>query len=283
MEFIGKYLKSIRIQNKIEIQEIANELKIGINLLENIENDNFKKSTDFAFQIGHIRTYSKFLNLDDDYIIECFKNQILYDSSNMQKKISKPIDNSIFLSLPQSISFVSILIIGLSFYFLFIKPSDLQPNYAMAPDLPENLESEVEATQMNLTLLQKNKTKIEKNILKNDFLNNLEQNQAEENVTSSSAIASISNEIDKKFLLGKITLKFLGSTWIQLRDNKDLIVISKLMNKGDEYSYNISQNLNLTSGNAGNIVISINSLIKGRAGKLGEVVDSLVIDNNFNN
>ena len=40
-----------------------------------------------------------------------------------------------------------------------------------------------------------------------------------------------------------ISLKFLDPTWIQLRDNEDNIIISKLMNKGDEYSYDLSKKL----------------------------------------
>ena len=55
------------------------------------------------------------------------------------------------------------------------------------------------------------------------------------------------------------------------------------MNQGDEYTYNISENLSLTAGNAGNIIISLDGKVKGKAGKAGEVVDSLIIDSNFTN
>ena len=48
------------------------------------------------------------------------------------------------------------------------------------------------------------------------------------------------------------------------------------------YSYNLSKNLNLTAGNAGNIIVSIDGVVKGKVGKLGEVVESLIIDSNFN-
>ena len=54
------------------------------------------------------------------------------------------------------------------------------------------------------------------------------------------------------------------------------------MNKEDEFSYDISENLSLTSGNAGNIVVLLNGKTVGKVGKLGEVIDSLIIDKNFN-
>ena len=55
------------------------------------------------------------------------------------------------------------------------------------------------------------------------------------------------------------------------------------MNKGDEYSYNILNNYSITSGNAGHILVMINDKVKGKIGKKGQVVDSLVINKNFNN
>ena len=55
------------------------------------------------------------------------------------------------------------------------------------------------------------------------------------------------------------------------------------MNEEDEFSYNVSENLNLTAGNAGNIIISLNGLVKGKVGKAGDVIESFVIDKNFNN
>ena len=98
--------------------------------------------------------------------------------------------------------------------------------------------------------------------------------------SSSSAIASTPDK-DSTFKDKIITLKFIDSTWIQLRDNQDNIVFSKLMNQDEEYSYNLSKNLNLTAGNAGNIIVAIDGVVKGKVGKLGEVVESLVIDINF--
>ena len=70
---------------------------------------------------------------------------------------------------------------------------------------------------------------------------------------------------------------------MQLRDENDEIILSQLMNKGDEYSYNILNNYSITSGNAGHILVMINQKVKGKIGKKGQVVDSLVINKNFNN
>ena len=74
-----------------------------------------------------------------------------------------------------------------------------------------------------------------------------------------------------------ISLKVLSSTWIQLRNSDDVIVYSKLMDKNDVYSYSLNDNYVITTGNAGNIVVSINNEIMGKLGKNGEVLDSISI------
>ena len=143
--------------------------------------------------------------------------------------------------------------------------------YAIIPDLPENFIAVVE--EANLNELVNNK----------DNLLNPEKNFAEieGSSNSSSAVASISdNEIQKSTI---VTLKFLDDTWVQLRDDNDEIILSQLMNEGDEYSYSIFNNYSITSGNAGHILVMINQKVKGKIGKKGQVVDSLVINQNFNN
>jgi cytoskeletal protein RodZ len=280
MEFVGEYLKSIRIKKKLNIKKISKELNISESLLENFENDNFPQYINTVFLIGHIRAYAKFLHLDHNQVVNKFKIQTSYANTKVQK-ISKPIQIPSFLSLPKSLSLASIILIVFIVYFLFIQPNDLQPEYAMTPDLPENLEYELEITEMDIALLQNAEQKVKTSLLKKDKETLLIQEEKNKFVTSSSVIASLPKKSDLNIQDEIITLKFLNPTWIQLRDNEDKIVISKLMNQGDEYSYSLSENLNLTAGNAGNIVIIVNGLVKGKAGKVGEVIDSLIVDSNF--
>ena len=279
MKFVGEYLKSVRINKKCTIEKLSNELNINQNTLEKIELDVFPEYIDSVYMMGYIRSYANFFDLDADDLIENFKIQTSYNKSNENKVISKPVKNINLLSLSKTFYFASIATISISFYFMFIRPNNLDSQYAMTPDLPENLESSLEKIQMNLLLSQKN------NILKNLSLKSkeIENFEIESDLSnSSSALASAS----KDFIIKddyRITLNFLNSTWIQLRDINDNIIISKLMNEEDEFSYNVSENLNLTAGNAGNIIISLNGLVKGKVGKAGDVIESFVIDKNFNN
>ena len=280
MELIGEYLKSIRIKKKIKLKSVSDELKIPVNILQNIESDYFPQYLDSVFLVGHIRSFAKYLNLDHKEIIQNFRIQTSYYETNLNTEVSKPIEINKLFSIPKTLSYFSVIIFASGFYFLFIKANDFQSEYAMTPDVPENLISNLEETEMNISLSKiANKKDKDLVLIKQQ---KIIENQFDVNHNSSSVIASFPNEQDLKELNENITLKFLNPTWIQLRNEKDDIIFSKLMDKGDEYSYKTSDKYTLTAGNAGNIIISLDSIIIGKAGKVGEVIDSLIINKYFN-
>ena len=282
METIGEFFKSARKNQKIDLNKVSQELKISENILKDIENNQFPNYINVVFFIGHIRSYAKYLNLDEKSLIENFKIQISFNDHNLNNEIRKPNTPIMQFSLFKALSFISIIIISSSFYFLFIPSNDLQPEYAMTPNIPENLQSSLEEIEMKLFL--ENKLSLNELDNTNQIITDSSQIIRDEDalISSTSAIASLPISNKNTIADTTITLKFINPTWIQLRDSKNNVIISKLMTKKDEYSYKISENFNLTAGNAGNIIILFDGAVKGKAGKIGEVLDSLIIDTHFN-
>ena len=281
MEFIGEHLKNTRNKKNLKLSYITKELKISIDILNLIEEDNFPNYIDSVYLIGHIRSYARLLDLNEKEIIENFKIQTSYNKNDNIKEVTKPIKSDFFISIPKSLALGSIIIVASSFYFIFFNQNNFNKDYAITPDVPENLIANIELEEMNIILLQNKKDIQKKNSNKKEGLIKVNPIKEIEQISSSSVIAS-TPDINSNFIERVITLKFIDSTWIQLRDEKDNIIFSKLMNQNEEYSYNLSKNFNLTAGNAGNIIVSIDGVVKGKVGKLGEVVESLIIDSNFN-
>ena len=69
MSTIGKIIQSKRIASKISLSQASNELKISTYILKEIEADQNKSNYDIIFLIGHIRSYSNYLQLNSDEII----------------------------------------------------------------------------------------------------------------------------------------------------------------------------------------------------------------------
>ena len=269
MDSVGQKLKKTRKLKNLKISDVSKELRISEEILKNFEIDNIQDDINSVFLFGHLRSYCGFLDLDQTEILRQFKDsQIRTDKLDLE--IKRPVDDKNFLFSNKLISFALIITIFSSFYFLFIEVDKPKREYALIPDLPENYIATIE--KANVTSSSKIKIN-EKN--ESDNLAKLDTKP-----NSSSAIASVSKNEENKSI---ITLKFLDDTWIQLRDTNDEIVLSQLMNKSDEYSYDVDLKYSITSGNAGHIMVLIDQSVRGKIGKKGQVVDSLVLNKNFSN
>ena len=269
MDSIGQKLKKTRKLKNLKISDVSKELRISDEILKNFETDNIKDDINTVFLIGHLRSYCGFLCLDQTEILRQFKDsQIRTDKLDLE--IKRPVDDKSFLFSNKLISFALIITIFSSFYFLFIEVDKPKREYALIPDLPENYIATIE--KANVTSSSK--------IIINEKNENDNLAKLDTTPNSSSAIASVPKNEENKSI---ITLKFLDDTWIQLRDVNDEIILSQLMNKNDEYSYDVDLNYSITSGNAGHIMVLINQKVRGKIGKKGEVVDSLVLNKEFTN
>ena len=261
MNTVGKILSIERNTKNLSISDISIELKISKSIIVDLENDNIKNNPDIIFNIGHLRSYSNLLELDTDTIIKKFKDQVSFNIKEEKKNITPIVENN-FFKIEKFFAASIILVIFTSFYFLFVDQNDNEINFALIPDIPESLEPIVEKANTFDNLSQSS------DIKKSDLINN------------SSAIASI--EFDEN-LTTVATLKILNPTWLQLRDEENNIVLSKLMDKDEEFSYELKLNYNITAGNAGNILVLIDDEVRGKIGKYGDILDSFVLYKDFTN
>ena len=96
MDTVGQILLTGRNSKNLSINDISIELNISKSIIIDLENDNIKNNPDIIFNIGHLRSYSNFLELDSDAIIKKFKNNISYDNQEEKKNITPIIENNLF-------------------------------------------------------------------------------------------------------------------------------------------------------------------------------------------
>ena len=121
MNTVGQILSNERKSKNLSINDISLELKISKSTIIDIENDNIKNDSYITFNIGHLRSYSNFLELDTNMIIEKFKNDVEFNISEEKKNIVPIVENN-FFKIEKFFTVSLILIICISFYFLFKPP-----------------------------------------------------------------------------------------------------------------------------------------------------------------
>ena len=262
METVGQILTFGRNSKNLSIIDVSTELNISKTIIIDLENDNIKNNSDIIFNVGHLRSYSNFLELDTDTIIEKFKNDLSFNLKEEKKNITPIVENN-FFKIEKFFAASIIFILFTSFYFLFINQNEEEIKFALLPDIPESLEPIVEKA----------------NTYNNNFSQSADVNQSNL-INNSSAIASV--EFDEN-VATVATLKMLNPTWLQLRDELNNIVLSKLMDKDEEFSYELNLKYNITAGNAGNILVLIDGDVRGKIGKYGDIIDSFVLYKDFTN
>ena len=81
MKEIGEYLKETRINNGVSIDEAAEDLNISAIQLENMEEGNVRAFKDVFSLRDLVKTYSKYLGLDSENIMDEF-NDFLFEHTS---------------------------------------------------------------------------------------------------------------------------------------------------------------------------------------------------------
>ena len=105
MNFVGEYIKKQRNLKKINLSKVSSDLKISSDLLKKIENDEIDMNIDIIFFLGHLRSYSKYLGLNTEDIINQFKLQHSFKKEVKLDQIPKPTSNYSLVGINKISSF----------------------------------------------------------------------------------------------------------------------------------------------------------------------------------
>ncbi len=81
MKELGEYLKQTRIANGVSLEEAAEDLQLTTLELENMESGNIRAFQDVYNLKEQVKTYSKYLGLDPDKVLDEF-NDFLFEHTS---------------------------------------------------------------------------------------------------------------------------------------------------------------------------------------------------------
>lgn len=104
MESIGERLKSIREAKKMTIREVAKETNISSLYIEALENEDFDKFPGETYVIGFIRSYSEYLKIDSEEIIQSYKGYKIGESVTPLEELTKPTSSGVNVDFADAIN-----------------------------------------------------------------------------------------------------------------------------------------------------------------------------------
>ncbi len=84
-EGFGYSLKKAREQHGLSLKQVAVAIKINAAVIENIEKENFDQLPKPVFTRGFIRTYCKYLDLDEEDILKKFDDQTNFTNNTAKR------------------------------------------------------------------------------------------------------------------------------------------------------------------------------------------------------
>jgi len=245
---VGEALRRTREFYGKTIEDVEHALRIRGSQLNAIEHGKVSALPGRVYAIGFVRSYAEYLGLDGGRIVHLFKVQ--YMDGQGKDRLSFPVPASetktpALWLVSGTLVLASAFMIG---WHHFNKPD--RSIVQEVSDLPKHIENHVN-----------------EELLINALDAPLQEAAAREQVgvVDDTVTAGAMQEPEVENMGGMqqngIILKILDDSWVEIKDGEGGILVSRVLEKGEEYFVPDNPGLSMSLGNAANVEI----IVEGRA------------------
>lgn len=245
---IGEALRRTRRHYCRSLEDIEKTLRIRASQIDAIEKGDIASLPGRVYAIGFVRSYAEHLGLDGAQVVQMFKAQ--YMDGQDKTNLAFPVPASETKTPAVWIAIICLMcasVIILSWHFLTQVDRSL---VAVIEIVPEDIQSHVKRDILGTM-----------NIIKE-----MEQKPADEKL--SSTIENMNPEQPQKV---GVLLNILDSSWVEIKNGDGKIIVSNILEKGDQYFVPDSPGITMSLGNAGNVEIIVDGRALKPLGKSGAV------------
>lgn len=245
---IGKILKEKRIESGFSIKDVSDATKISKSIISGIEDGKIESLPSGVYVRGYIRTYCRFLKLDEDIIMaEVLKVFPPSDYMEVQQDEKKSKSKNIAKSMVFTVAVMIVLL-----FVLIVKN--------LIPDKTFFYEKKSQPLVFTKHIEEKNNQQYSSS---SEFTPVHENNQKGGPLATKNAYANR----EKKY---RLEVKATELTWMRNKIDSEMVK-EALLKKGDTVVFEGNEGFELTIGNAGGIIMLLNGKQVEKPGKSGEV------------
>jgi len=238
---VGNYLREARESAGYSVEKIASLTRIPQTVIRDLEEEKFSSSGGTTYARGHIRTIAKLLNADTDRLISSFEeitgesNRPMIELLEENNATAHRRKQSLNIS-PKLIATAASVIVGVA----IIIPTGM----ALSKSLTHKSSvSTVAASQSHSSSPQKTTT----------------------NATPSTPSGTVTTG------RGVVVTASAGTSWLSVNDSQGTKIFSGKISNGQSQTFDPSNGLFMTVGNAGAVTVTVNGKSQGLLGAVGEV------------
>lgn len=255
---VGGLLRYTREQYGQTIQDIERALRIRGIQIEAIERGDVDSLPGRVYVIGFVRTYAEYLGLDGGEIVKLYKLQYM-DSQPNKVALSFPLPASesktpSMTVVIGSLAVMAVLLLGWN--SLSSSPEERNMVSAVQP-VPEEISSRFEeepVVSAPPAVVQES------------------PQEQQESVPPASPESS-----EQKGII----LNILENSWVEIKDGEGKVIVSNVLDKGDQYFVPDSPGLNMSLGNAGGVEIVLDGRVLKPLGKIGDIRRDIPLETDY--
>jgi cytoskeleton protein RodZ len=266
---VGEILRRTRLHYKQTIPDIERAIRIRASQIEAIESGDLSSLPGRVYAIGFVRSYSEFLGLDGDKMVDLFKKQSGGKTATPELNFPTAPNDTKLPSKKLVMACLAGIVLAIGLWAAqsdggketvneipaveTVRPAPVAPaeqQQAAAPAAPQApVGPEPQVTT--------------------------EQGTVSADATTQTVAADETLAAKPK---DGIILNILENSWVEIKDQSGKSMISRVLQAGDQYFVPDRPDLAISIGNAGGVEFEVDGQKLKPVGKLGEVRRSLPLD-----
>jgi len=250
---IGEALRRTRLHYGRSLTDIEKTLRIRASQLDAIEKGDIAALPGRVYAIGFVRSYAEHLGLDGAQAVQMFKAQ--YMDGQDKTDLTFPVPASETKTPAAWLVILCLVCASVAMLAWHYMNKEDRAAFDDIGAVPEDIQSHV----------------------KQDILNTLkpivepEKPVDDPSVSGGELKDNVENMNPEKPQQKGILLNILDSSWVEIKNGDGKIIVSNILEKGDQYFVPDSPGISMSLGNAGNVEIVVDGRALKPLGKVGAV------------
>jgi len=291
---VGQICQDARLKKGLTSQQVSASLKVKLKVIKDFEDGNDIDLPSLAYKVGFVRSYTRFLGLDSDLLVQEFKVSLNNFDYKEQHNFLSPINyNNKILPVGSVISLLIATLVYSGWYYSDRKNANIASN----TNIKQKIEKTEFSNNLNYEIIEENfvnKTNIKsdgnfaskkeilaqnqsvepiKKILKNaDTIVETKKNKDNFQENTDNEINQLSAKANIRDPKTEMVLKSSGNSWVEIEDMNGSILFARLMRPGETFIVPNINGLTINTGNAGVLSLSQGNSFLEKLGEVGEII-----------
>ena len=130
---IGEALREARESKNLTLRDAENATKIRMKYLEDLENENFANLPGRAYAIGFLKTYAKYLQIEDQALVEEYKATNRTEEYLQNQRVKSSVTKTIVKDFQSKLYRILLIVVAIALLvgtnFLYNKWASLSKFY----------------------------------------------------------------------------------------------------------------------------------------------------------